>query len=445
MSNELHWQRSLRPRQPATAAAKGGADCAPSGAEVERTAAGGDVDAAQSWPAGHRRDRRDTLGAGRVPPAGLLLARPLLLVIFLMLGAVAGGALSGGGGFKAKAVLHFTTPGTDSTLVKQTGQTLALTAISENVLSAVEKAAKAPNGSLSGNVSAEWQSDTELVTVTATSPSAAAAQMQANAVADAVVSMTNSDVNQQLTAARAQFNRILNSEKLDAAGAESARQNQLGQALAAREDEIASASGSITVRDRADGSSVAGLTRTLGAAIGAVAGLLLGGLVSLLLGLRGLRAFSERTLRNLVPDAAVSSPSRAAQLAGQLIESRKGFLAIVVMEGADEHGLAFSHDVADFLRVNGRLIREVSPAEVQDRQATFDLLQYDHRTDVRGSMHVDLVVAVIPAGSVACQMLEGQSNLRAVVMMRRGSTPVLSALRTMQAFERAEPILILAR
>ena len=151
--------------------------------------------------------------------------------------------------------------------------------------------------------------------------------------------VTEASIRERLAAARDGSNQLLNTETLDSPDAEAARRAQLGNSLGARQDAVSSESSALVVADPATEASVSGLTKSMGAAIGLVAGLLLGGLVSMLLSVRGLRVSSARTLRYLVPETRLSSTAEAAQLSGQIIESGMNCVAIVSMDGTEKQGL----------------------------------------------------------------------------------------------------------
>lgn len=389
--------------------------------------------------------RADTIEVRQLPPVGLLLARPLLLLICAIIGAGIGFVATGNGGYTAQAVLEFTPPGTDSLLVKQTGQTLARNAVANDVLQAAQVGELGASDNLSGRVTAEWQTDTKLVAVTVTAENKDAAIADVNAIAQTMVQMSESSISSRLGQARDQSNEVLNSEQLDSTDAETARKTQLGSSLGSRQDAIASQSGELTVADAATEASVAGLSKPVGAVIGLVAGLLLGGLICLLLGARGLRARSARELRHLVPDAELSSPAQAAQLAGQIIESGRNSVAVVITKHADGQAAALAGDVADFLRAHGKTVAQVGPITKGDRTSALSLLRRDVRGDLEGRVGYDMLVAVVAEGSEASALLEGQSNLFALIVLRRRRTPISAALRVMKSYEHAEPVLVLAR
>jgi hypothetical protein len=376
---------------------------------------------------------------------GLLLARPVLLVVSAIIGAGLGFVVSGNGGYQAQAVLQFNADSTDSVLVKQTGQTLARTAVAMDVVDAAEVSLGTGETDLNGRVTAEWTSDTKLVVVTVKADSEAAAIADANAVAGAVVDTTEAGIRAQLAAAGVESNKILNSQQLDSTEAEAARRSQIGNALASRQDAIASQAGDLSVIDPASTASSAGLTKPLGAAIGLTVGLLLAGLASLLLGVRGLYARSPRTLHQLVPDVDLRSPAQAAQIAGQFTESGKDALTVVATEGAADQALLLAKDVADFLRAHNKTVALVGPVDPDDRTATFGILRHHVRDDVRREVGSDVLVVVVSADSDASALLEGQSNHQALIVIRRKRTRMSAVLRALKAYGRATPVLVLAR
>lgn len=393
-------------------------------------------------PAPRRRGRQksEPVGFGSLPPLGLLLARPLLLLVCAIVGAVVGLVSTGGGGYQATAGIEFSATGYDSLLVKQTGQTLARTAVSAPVTDA---AAGVPDSDLADRVSAEWETDTRVVNVTVTASTPEAAVAEANAVAQAVVATTEASIRERLTAAREGSNQLLNTETLDSPDAEEARRAQLGNSLGARQDAVSSESSALVVADPATEAAVSGLTRPMGAAIGLVAGLLLGGLLCMVLSVRGLRVNSVRTLRYLVPETRLSSPAEAAQLSGQIIESGLNCVAIVAMDGTEKQGVGLAADITQFVRANGRTVKQLGPITKSDRAAALDLLRRDVRDDFRGRTGDDLLVVVVSSDSEAAALLQGQSNLQVLVVVRRRRTMMTSMLEVMKAFGRAQPVLVL--
>lgn len=382
-------------------------------------------------------------GPGELPPFGLIMARPLLLAIAALLGALGGFLLTGNSGYQAQSMLQFSTASLDSLVVKQTGQTLARRLLSADVVSEAERQAGLPAGSLTGQIAAGWEQDSNLVEVSAHASTEAGAIAAANAVAGAVVSLNESQIQAQLQQAHANSSDLLNAEGLPSPAAEDAREAQVGQSLANRQDAITARSGSVVVIDPAAQASHAGITPLMGSVVGLVAGLLLGGLVAVLLGVRGMRISSVRSLRALFPGYRISRTGEAARLVGEVLESGRECIAVVCPAGAREAGLALADDLSAFAGAHGHLVRNLGL--VDDRAMALATLGRDARRDVPGIMNADMMIAVVDADSEAAHLLEGQSDFVAVVVARRSRTTVAAVAAAMEAFDRAAPRLVLAR
>ncbi len=378
-----------------------------------------------------------------LPPFGLIMARPLILLVAALLGAVCGFALAGGAGYQAQAMLQFTTQSQDSLAVKQTGQTLARRVLAADVVTAAENAAGVPAGSFAGHVTADWQQDTNLVEVSAAGTSPEAAMSAANALAASVVQVTESQVQAELDQAHADSSDLLGTGSLPSRAAEDARQAQVGLSLANRQDTIAARSGSVGVLDPASTATPAGITAPMGTLIGLVGGLLVGGLVAILLGVRGLRIRSIRSLRTLFPTYRINSAAEAARLVGEILESGRQCIAVVCPPGTTDDGLDLAEDLAAFAGAHGHSVRSIGL--VGDRTMALATVARDVRTDVSAVLGADVMVAVVETGSDAAHLLEGQSDFAAVVVARRRSTPVAAAAAAMEAFDRAMPSLVLTR
>ena len=391
------------------------------------------------------RNAKDTVSFDQLPPAALLLARPLLLILAALMGGIVGFVVSGSSGYQATAVLQFTVQGTDNVLVKQSGQTLARNAVAADVLSAAAASRGEDVTNLTQRVTAEWEQDTRLVSVTASASDRQAAVDDANAVASALVRANESAVAGRLNTAADQSNQVLNGEQLTSPDAESARQAQVGSSLGARQDAIASEAGALVIADPANQATAAGVTRPVGTAIGALAGLLLAGLTCLLLGARGLRARSERMLHMALPGRPLSSPSQAAQLAGEVVESGKKTVVVAAAPQAIDAAVAMGSSMAEIIRVHGLAVAELGLFAKDDRPLALRLLRRERRKDLPAQYGADIAVVVVATGSDASALLEGQSDVYALVVVRRGRTLVSDAVRAMTSYERARPTLVLAR
>ena len=389
--------------------------------------------------------REDPVDVGPLPTLGVLLMRPLLFVAALMGGALIGLLLTANGTYKADAVLEFSAPGSDSGLTKQIGQTLARKAVASDVVQSAEAASGTTGSKLGDRATVKWVTDSQLVVVSVTAATPDGAMREANALAQAVVTSSASDTRTQLNSALNEFNANLKDQSLDNPQAETARRSQLGASFATRQDAITSQSGKVAVLDAASVAGPAGLTRPMGIVVGATLGLMVAALTSALLGVRGLRVQSTWALRYLFSDWRTASPSQAAEIAGRIIESQKNAVAFIATDGTTQGTESFAADVKDCLEAHGRTVRTVDLMGMSRDPASLKLLRHDVRQEVDQGLSSDLVLYTVIADSKAAALLQGQSNLRALIIARRRRTRVEPVLRAMKAFSPARPLLILVR
>lgn len=395
--------------------------------------------------AGDPKESGEILDRGTLPPTGLLLARPLLLLVCAVLGAIVGFAVTGGGGYQASAVIEYSVTSPDSNVAKQTGQTLARTAANQTVVDQAATQLQTTGADLAARLEAKWQTDTRLVTITVTAPDEQQAVNSANVVASTVITVAQAGRQAALNTALQDSTSVLNDQALPQPDAELARKTQLGAALGTRQDAIIGETNALSVTDPATTGTVAGLSRPIGLAIGLVAGLLLGGLAALLLGLRGLRVSSGRALRTLLPHTEVTSARQVARLAGECLDSRATTVAVVAAPGTLAQSKTVGEELASFVRAHGRSVTVVQPEQVEDRAAALALLGHDVREDVLLQSGADLLIAVVAADSDAAALLEGQSDVRAHVVVQSGRTTLTRTLHILESFSRARPTLILAK
>lgn len=387
----------------------------------------------------------EILDRGTLPPTGLLLARPLLLLVCALIGAVVGFGVTGGGGYQASATIEYNVTSPDSNVAKQTGQTLARTAVNQAVLDQAATQLQISAADLAKRLDAKWQTDTRLVTVTVTAPDEQQAVAAANAVASTVITVAQAGRQSALSTALQDSTAVLNDSQLPQPDAELARKTQLGAALGTRQDAIIGETNALSVTDPATAGTLAGLSRPIGAAIGLIAGLMIGGLAALLLGLRGLRVSSGRALRTLLPHTEVNSAQQVAKLAGECLDSRATTVAVVAAPGAVAQSKIIGEELAGVVRAHGRTVTVVQPDQVEDRAAALALLGRETREDIMVQTGSDLLVAVVEADSEAAALLEGQSDVLAHVVVQSGRTTLRRALHILESFSRSRPTLVLAK
>ncbi|MCW2615767.1 MAG: hypothetical protein JWN08_2761 [Frankiales bacterium] len=379
-----------------------------------------------------------------LPVVASVAARPTWLAAAALVGVAVGVLASGGGGYTASTSLQISGTGSDSLRVKQVAQTVERLATSSGVLDAAAQERGVPASTLAGRVSAAWQEDTDLVTVSATGPDAAAAAADANAVAEAAVATSREGVEDQLQDLRRDANRLLTVERLSDADAEAARKSQLGSSLASRQDAVSAQTNGLFVADPAVSAAPGGLGRTTGAVAGLLGGLLLAALASVAAGTRWLRLGRGTRVVRLLPDVEVATPAQAAEVAGQVVQSRTSCLAIVSLPGTGTAtSLTFALVVADFVREHGRSVTVVDVASLPSAEARRGVLRHDARTDVQETFGTDVAVVVVDSQDDAFQMLVGQGGFMAAVV-GRPRTPLQSLVAAVSSLDRTRPVVITA-
>ena len=130
-----------------------------------------------------------------------------------------------------------------------------------------------------------------------------------------------------------------------------------------------------------------------------------------------------------------------AELAGQFIESGKNVLAVVVPRDAEIQGETIAASVADFVRAHGWTAKVAGLDVTQHWPDALSVLRWDVRENVREEFGVDVMIVVVAAGTPACDLLQGQSNLGALVVAIRRRTRITTAISLLRGFRRADPTL----
>lgn len=379
-----------------------------------------------------------------LPVVAAVAARPLWLVIGAAAGALLAAPFATVTGYTASASLQLTNVGPEDSRIRQVGETAQQLVSSRPVIQFAAAARNVPFRDLNGRVSARWLADTPLVTVSATASDAATAVADANAVAEAVVRVNARTGKDRLRQLRIQADEMLDGEALADKDADLARRSQLGSSVASRQDKIIADADGIAVLAPAVSATPSGLGWRTGGIAGMLGGFLLAALAAVLVGARGLRFRSEREIEALLPGAVVASSDQAAEVAGQLVESGQSCLAVVALPGAQAASGTFAAEVAEFVKGHGRSVTLIDTASLGSRGARRDLLRYDVRDDVPRTFGSDILLTVVSAEDDAFGMLVGQSNLRAVIVVRRRVTMVAALARALAALDRAKPVVILA-
>lgn len=381
---------------------------------------------------------------GSLPPIGAMLARPLLLTICVILGGLAGFAASGSEGYRATATVQFAVGGNDVALVGLEGQTLAHRMTTEPVIRRAATSIGQPATEIAANTTATWQPQSFLVLVTSVAASPEAAVARTNAVAQATIDVLRDSISERLADARSEANAMFRPEEtLVDPDAEVARRSAVGGSLGQRQEGLGGQSGSVFIARAADEAQPAGLTKSLGTAIGSAVGLFAGCLIAVLLGIRGLRAWSPSVIRRLAPGVEVLTPTQAPQVAGRIVEAGETYLAVLVTRHSSAVAEAFTADMERILSTHGRTVKTIhAPATVDE--TTAPLLRADAPNKVDSLVGTDMLVVVLEAKSESAAMLEGRTGFHTVILMRRYRTLVSDGLSAARGYRRAMPVLMLA-
>lgn len=382
---------------------------------------------------------------GSPPPIASILARPLLLTSFVILGGFAGFAMwSGGDGYQSSALVEFAAGGGDIGMVQMEAQTLAEKMITEPVIDRAAARLDESPAAIEEATSAKRQPGSYLVEVTATGGTPKIAAARANAVAQAAVDELRNSVLKRVDTATIEANSLLGDPLLNDPNAEEARRTQVGSAIGGRQEGLKGQSESWSVVKPAIEAQPAGVSRALSTAVGNAVGLFAGCLVAVLLGTRGLRVWSAGAVRRLVGGVEVLTPSETPQLAGEIVESGDPYVAVIVTPGASEVAAQFATDLHRLISTHGKTVTIVHAPPTPDKHAA-SLLRVDAPSNVADLVGTDVVVMVVDEGTESAAMLEGRSGFRSVILMRRAKSRVSDGLWAAGAFGRSRPVMMLAK
>jgi len=400
-------------------------------------------------PSGSHRERKGIRGgkgwvAERtpLPPIAVLLARPVLLIVCALLGALVGFLASDGSGYKAIAAVEFTVDGNDVALVEVEGKTLADRMTTAPIIKRAAAAIQESPEVVRASTTPEWQPGSTLVEVTAVAPTPTEAWTMANALVEATVADYRDDVGRRLDDATADANSLIAERALANPDAESARRAQVGTSLGDRQNALTERSESITIARKATEAISAGLTPGMGAAIGLAAGLFLGCLIALFLGSRGLRTWSLSSLRRLAPDVDMFTAAQLPRLAGELAENGESAIAVVVPRDSGVVGQNLVGDLERLLSLHGRNATTIH-LPVSADQASEALLRSGGSGRTRERSGADTLLVVVEDRSEAASVLQGRSGFRTIVMMRGFKSSVSDALAATKAYGPSRPALVL--
>lgn len=397
------------------------------------------------------RNTRGFFASDRLPPIGVLLARPLLLALCALLGAIAGYLLTAGEkDSAATATIQFATlPNGNRDVVAMDGATLQRTIAPVWVLQRAATSLGEQPSDLEPRTTVAWQQGTRLLNVTATAATTDQAINRANAVADAAVAAADEARTKRLNAALQEANSLLADAPLADFDAELARRDQIGASLGERQNEIQAEAMSLIVVSPATEGTPIGLSTTKGTLVGLAAGLLTAAIIAVLVGSRGLRVPAPSAMRRLAPEIDVLSSEDLPRMAGELVETGESLVVVIAARGASLDGMAVSRELERLLTTQGKSVKVTSPGQggdlasiallVQDRQSV-----PSRHTSRESQADTEMVLLNVDDRTEAATMLEGRAGFTTIIVARRHRTPLSSVLVTYRSFAQTRSVVFVA-
>jgi hypothetical protein len=379
--------------------------------------------------------------SSNIPPLTAMRLRWIWLLVAGILGATLGGVAAGHQGQIASASLQVTNTSQDSQLAKQDAETVAREAESPRVLTAAAKTPGIQSSDLGGRVSGVSDQKTNLVKVSVNASSGVQAVALDNAVVDAVVQFRQADLASRMAEIRDQTAEVLRRDTLTDVAAEDARRAQLGTGLGQQQSALTVSAGSVQVFEHATAAGPAGIGRSLAAAFGSAAGVLLAGAGVVLVGVGG-RLGSVQQLTALAPDLTVRTPNHVAEFAGRLLDSGGTYLAVLALPGGRLPALGLAAEVADQLRLEKLTVALIDATSSADDRSR--VLQRHAHVELATALESDVIVATIDADDVSLAMLARRTTLMVIVVALRRKNSLRQVRHVVRELDSANPTVVLA-
>ena len=233
------------------------------------------------------------------------LRRWIILPIALgLIGAAAGLVAGDAAKPSAEALLRVESAASDGT-----GMQIVLeSTVLELDTAPIYTAAAEETGTTPADLRARTQiaavTDSQLITITVTAATAEEAVAQADAIADTAIAVNEQRIDAELAEVTQSTRELITDSKLADADAEQARVSRLGDTLGQNQSNLVAGSRSLVLVHGAEASTLLP-SPVLLAALGLVAGVLLGAVFAILLGARRGTIQTGRELHQLYPNAAV--------------------------------------------------------------------------------------------------------------------------------------------
>lgn len=233
------------------------------------------------------------------------LRRWIVVPIVLALVGAAAGLIAGNlGRPSAEALLRVDSSAADGTAMKMVQESTMLEMDTAPIYNAAAGKTSTTAADLRARTQIAAVPDSQLITVTVTAQTPELAVAQADAIANAAISINQDRIDNELDQLTDNTRDLISNSKLTNSDAEQARVSRLGDTLGQNQSNLVVGSRNLVLVHGAEAASLLPSPLLL-AALGLVAGGLLGCVIAMLLGARRGRIQSARELQQLYPNASV--------------------------------------------------------------------------------------------------------------------------------------------
>lgn len=402
---------------------------------------------------------------------GRALKRWPWVVVGALVGALAGLLLgSGPQSYAATATLQVTPQSSDSIRLKQVAQTVERAVLSSSVVDAAAEARDLDPGDLAARLSAEWQTDTDVVDVTVRGSDREDVVADVAAMTESLETFYTQQTAEQIASLRQQGNQLLSQGRLSDSDAEAARRGAVGSALAARQENAASGATTVVLLDPGPESYSTGLTTPLAILLGAFAGAAAGLAAALLVPFRRRVIRSTLDVEAFLGTRAVPAEWGAAEVAGLMVQSERHDLAVVAMAGAEDSAAAFGAEVVTVLRshgIHGAVVKAFDEGEgardgmregvresgssrrgangvaTKEVGGSVHVLGHNSRISTKQRLNAQALVLVTTDTRTPLNLLAGQHQMQAAVMVPRGRHSVGALQQVVTRLRHSDPVVVI--
>jgi capsular polysaccharide biosynthesis protein len=317
-------------------------------------------------------------------------------ILLAALGALAGGLAGKAVRPSAEALVSVRSAAVDAAGLERAAETTAVVMRTMPVFTEAARSAAVDPGDLRNRTKIGVKLSTQTISVTVTAPTSEQAVREANAVADAAVTLPSARIPAELGRVTEEVHDLVSEHKVKSATAERARLIRLGDELAARQSEVLVAGQQLTLLQGAEPARLVPETPVL-VAMGGLVGILLGLGLAQILGVRRGRVKSGRELSRLYPEASVIQTSDLRGMLALEPRVKTVFLAGVRRSGEDLDRV--TERVRESLMLDGRdvVVRDGSPSPDEPANGHINLVPTMlNKTVLRRSARDDGTLLLVP-------------------------------------------------